>query len=315
METVITRKIAVVIPAYEVVDHIQQVISSIPADIDFIIVVDDKCPLGSGKKAEELNREDIIVLYHQRNEGVGGAVITGYKKALELGCDIVVKIDGDGQMDPMRIREIIRPLIEDKADYAKGNRFRDFKRLKSMPKVRLFGNSILSFLVKVTSGYWNIMDPTNGFTAIRCEVLSELNMDKLSKRFFFESDMLINLNVANAVVADIPMPAQYGEERSSLKISRVLFQFPPRLLKGFIKRIFLKYFVYDFNMASMYTLLGVPIFLFGLCFGVSEWIDSMITGEPRSAGTIMLAALPIIVSFQMLLQAINIDIISTPKKK
>ncbi len=310
-----TQKVAVVIPAYRVADHIEDVISSIPENIDFIIVVDDKCPHASGKKAEGLNRGNVVVLYHERNEGVGGAVITGYRKAIELGCDIIVKIDGDGQMDPAHIDDFMEILLKDDADYAKGNRFRDFKRLKHMPKARLLGNSTLSFLVKAASGYWNIMDPTNGFTAIQSKVLSDISMDKLSKRFFFECDMLINLNIANAVVTDISIPAQYGEEKSSLKIRRILFQFPPQLLKGFVKRIFLKYFVYDFNMASVYLLIGLPVFIFGLYFGVSEWIDTIITGKARSAGTIMLAALPIIVSFQMLLQAINIDIQSTPKKK
>src|SRR5208337_3854816 len=123
-----TQKTAVVIPAYKVADHIQCVILSIPGNIDFIIVVDDNCPQSSGKKAEELHRSNVIVLYHKQNKGVGGAVITGYRKALELGCDIVIKMDGDGQMDPAYIGGLISPLLKDEADYVKGNRFRDFKK-------------------------------------------------------------------------------------------------------------------------------------------------------------------------------------------
>ena len=268
----------------------------------------------SGKEAEKINRKNLVVLYHDTNQGVGGAVITGYKKALELGCDIVIKIDGDGQMDPKYINNLIKPLVKNEADYTKGNRFQDFKSLKSMPRIRLFGNSALSFLVKVSSGYWNIIDPTNGYTAIHRRVLQEIDLQKISKRYFFESDMLIHLNIVNAVAKDISIPARYGNENSSLNIIKVIVQFPPKLLKGLTKRIFLKYFVYDFNMASVYILLGLPMFLISIFWGFIEWIDSAMTGIPRSAGTIMLVALPIIISFQMLLQAIQIDINSVPKK-
>ena len=307
-------EIAVVIPAFKVVDHIKDVISSLPREIDHIIVVDDHCPLSSGKEAEKLNRENVIVLYHDLNQGVGGAVITGYEKALELGCEIIVKMDGDGQMDPKYLNDLIAPLLKNEADYTKGNRFTYFKSLKSMPKARLFGNSGLSFLLKAASGYWNIMDPTNGYTAIHKRVLEKLDLEKISKRFFFESDMLINLNIINAVVKDIEMPARYEGEGSSLNVRKVLFQFPPKLLNGFIKRLSLKYFIYDFNMASVYILLGLPMFIVSVLFGVVEWIDSISTGEPKPAGTIMLVALPIIISFQMLLQAIQIDIHSIPRK-
>ncbi len=307
-------KKAVVIPAYKVSETIVNVINSIPDDVDLVIVVDDACPESSGKVAEGSKRDNLMVLYHDDNQGVGGAVITGYKRAIELGCDIVIKMDGDGQMDPTYIQSLIDPLIHNKADYTKGNRFRDFNALKSMPKVRLFGNSVLSFLIKFSSGYWNIMDPTNGYTAIHRRALDRLNLDKISKRFFFESDMLINLNIINAVVQDVPIPARYGREKSSLNIKKVFVQFPPKIFKGLIKRVFLKYFVYDFNMASVYILFGLPMFLFGLSLGVIEWLRSILTGEPRSAGTIMLVALPIIVSFQMLLQAIQIDINSVPRK-
>jgi glycosyltransferase involved in cell wall biosynthesis len=307
-------KKAVVIPSYNVSRTIKDVVLSIPEFIDDIIVVDDKCPQSSGKEAERLQRKNVLVLYHERNTGVGGAVITGYKKALELGSDIIVKMDGDGQMDPAQISKLITPIMSDEADYTKGNRFHDFNALKSMPKIRLFGNSALSFLVKFASGYWNIMDPTNGYTAVHRRVLEKLNLDRLSKRFFFESSMLINLNIVNAVVRDIDIPARYGDEPSSLHAGKALLQFPPRLFTGLVKRIFLKYFLYDFNMASVYLLLGLPLFAGSVLFGVSEWVDSILTGNPKSAGTIMLVALPIIVSFQMLLQAISIDIGSVPRK-
>jgi dolichol-phosphate mannosyltransferase len=307
-------KIGVVIPAFKVVDHIRGVISSIPSDIKHVIVVDDHCPFGSGTEAEKLKRENVTVLYHSQNQGVGGAVITGYRKALELGCEIVVKMDGDGQMDPKYLDALITPLVRNEADYTKGNRFTFFNSLKTMPGVRLFGNSALSFLVKAASGYWNTMDPTNGYTAIHRRVLEKLNLEKISRRFFFESDMLINLNIINAVVKDIDMPALYEDEGSSLDVKKAFLQFPHKLLKGVIKRLFLKYFIYDFNMASVYIIIGLPMFIVSILFGMIEWADSIITGKARTAGTIMLVALPIIISFQMLLHAIQIDIASIPKK-
>lgn len=184
-----------------------------------------------------------------------------------------------------------------------------------MPKMRLLGNNILSFWEKLFSGYWNVMDPTNGFTAITRETLDMIPLEKLSKRYFFESDMLLNLYLVDAVVKDIPIPAVYGNENSSLSIGGAIAHFPFKLLHGFIKRIFLKYFIYDFNMASIYILLGIPLFIFGVTFGIAEWIHSYISNTPKTAGTIMIAALPLIISFEMLLQAINIDINQTPKQK
>jgi glycosyltransferase involved in cell wall biosynthesis len=308
-------KTAIVIPCYRVSRYVKDVIESIPDSIDHIIVVDDACPEGSGRAAESVGRENVTVLNHARNTGVGGAVMTGYRKAMELGCDIVVKMDGDGQMDPDYLRTLMEPVIRDEAGYTKGNRFKDFKRLKTMPATRLFGNSALSFLVKLASGYWNIMDPTNGFTAIHRKVLEELNLGKISRRFFFESDMLINLRLVNAVVQDVDIPARYGTEGSTLNVWKALLQFPLRLFRGFLKRMTLQYFIYDFNMASIYMLLGVPLFLFGVIYGAVNWIAHYQAGETTPLGTIILAALPIILALEMLLQAVNIDISSVPKKR
>jgi glycosyltransferase involved in cell wall biosynthesis len=308
-------KKAVVIPCFKVADSIRDVVCSIPATIDHIIVVDDKCPQGSGRIAEEIGDKRVIVIYHKQNQGVGAAVISGYKKALELGCDIFIKVDGDGQMDLKYIEPLIAPLIRDEADYTKGNRFMDFKALKCMPKARLVGNNVLSFLAKAFSGYWDIMDPTNGYTAIHKRVLQNLDLRKIANGYFFESDMLLNLNLINAVVKDVAMPAKYGDENSSLTIRKALLKFPSRLLYGFMKRILLKYFIYDFNMASVYILIGVPMFIWGVVFGAVEWIDSYVNNVLKTTGTIMLSVLPLIISFEMLLQAVGIDISLVPKRK
>ncbi len=309
-----TCKLAVVIPAYRVSDTIEAVVTSLPELVDRIIVVDDACPSGSGKLAEGLALEKVCVVYHSSNQGVGGAVMSGYQKALELGCDIVVKVDGDGQMDPDYIPALVEPLVSGEADYTKGNRFNDFQALRRMPKIRLFGNNMLSFMEKLFSGYWQIMDPTNGYTAIHRRVLEKLTFSKIAKGYFFESHMLLNLNLVNAVVKDIPIPARYGDEVSSLSIRKTLLEFPPRLFYGLCKRIFFKYFIYDFNMASVYLLLGIPMFFWSFIYGSYQWIDSFRSGVPKTAGVIMLAALPLILSVEMLLQAINIDIHNVQRK-
>lgn len=309
------QKIAVIIPTYKAENHLRQVIEGLPQIIDHIIVVNDKCPQGSGNIAVELQTGDprIIVLFHEINQGVGGSMITGYRKAIELGCDVMVKMDSDDQMDPAFIPELIKPIVENKAGYAKGNRFVDFKALRSMPGFRLFGNSALSFFVKACSGYWNLMDPTNGFTAISQESLLKLNLDKISKRYFFESDMLIHLNIQNTVIKDVPIPARYGSEESSLSIRNTMTRFPFLLIKGLTKRFILKYLIYDFNMASVYTLVGMPMLLWGIFYGLYKWIENTINHVATPTGTIMLSVLPLILGTQFIIAAINIDINSTPK--
>ena len=307
--------ISVVIPSYKVTEYILDVIKDIPEFVNHIIVVDDKCPQNSGQIAKNSSDSRVIVCYNEKNLGVGGAVITGYKKALELNSDIVIKIDGDGQMDVNYMQKLIQPILDGKADYTKGNRFTDFKALRAMPKVRLFGNSGLSFLVKAASGYWNLMDPTNGYTAINKHALEELDLDNIAKRYFFESDMLINLNIENAVVVDVEIPAKYGDEESSLSITKTLVGFPPKLFKGLCKRIFLKYFIYDFNMLSLYLVVGLPMLFFGIVFGSIKWIEAIVSNIETSTGTIMLAVLPIILGTQFILQAIQIDMNNIPRKE
>jgi len=305
-------RIAVVIPSYKVLKQLKKVVESVPDYVDFIVIVDDCCPQESYKSVEKDER--IHFIHHESNQGVGGAVQSGYAKALELGADYVVKVDGDGQMDMSFMRALLDPLMRDEADYTKGNRFSDFSALKKMPKVRLFGNSVLSFLVKASSGYWNIMDPTNGFTAISKKAIEGLDSHLLSQRYFFESDMLIHLNIEGSVVKDIPIPAKYEGEHSSLSISRVLLEFPFKLFRGGIKRIFYRYFIYDFNMASIYILLGVPLSSFGFLYGGIVWYNSASTDIEATTGTVMLCVLPIILGVQFLLQAVSIDIDGIPKK-
>ncbi|MEQ8708020.1 MAG: glycosyltransferase family 2 protein [Rhodospirillales bacterium] len=310
-----TPVLAVIIPAYRVAAKIADVIAGIPVDIAHIIVVDDACPEGSGDIVEALNDKRLHLVRHTENQGVGGAVISGYRKALELGAGVMVKIDGDGQMDPAILHEIAGPVMTGEADYAKGNRFADFRTLKRMPTVRLLGNSGLSFLLKAASGYWTMLDPTNGYTAIHARALEKLVLDRLDRRYFFESDLLIRLGTVSAVVVDVPMEARYADENSSLNIPKTMIEFPLKILRGLLRRLFLRYFIYDFNMASVYLMFSVPLLLFSLLFGIYQWIDSSQTGIARPLGTIMVVIIPLILGFQMLLQAIAFDVASTPKPR
>lgn len=302
------------IPCYRVEREIQAVLQTIPSYIKHIIVVDDASPDSTADlvAASAAREERITLIRHPSNRGVGGAMVTGYRKALELGAQMAVKIDGDGQMDMDHLPGLLQPLIEGRADYTKGNRFRDFKSLQRMPFIRRVGNMGLAFLAKAATGYWHTFDPTNGFNAIRTEVLAQLPLDKIDRSYYFETSMLANLYLIGAVLKDVPMPARYRGEVSSLLIHRILFEFPLKLVSTFIRRLALKNFIYDFSMASIYLLTGLPLLIFGLTFGISKWIHYASLGIPAPTGTVMLPTLSVLLSIQLLLSAVEIDLRSVP---
>lgn len=307
--------IAAVIPCYRVEREITSVIASLPRYIKHIIVVDDASPDATAELVMKSAIKDrrIILIQHERNQGVGGAMLTGFRKALELEAQVVVKIDGDGQMDPADLPDLLNPLIHNEADYAKGNRFRDFQALQKMPLVRRIGNMALGFLTKAATGYWNIFDPTNGFVAINAHVLAQLPLNKIDRSYFFETSMLAHLYLLGAVVRDVPMPARYRGEVSNLSIHRTLLDFPFKLLRVFARRLILKNLIYDFSMTSIYLLTGIPLLLFGLIFGIIKWVDYASRNLPAPTGTVMLPTLSVLVGIQFLIAAIEIDLRSTPR--
>ncbi|MDM3850559.1 MAG: glycosyltransferase family 2 protein [Aphanizomenon gracile PMC627.10] len=305
------KKIAVVIPCYKVSRHIQSVISEIPERVNSIYVIDDFCPEETGKlvQSKQLDiRVKVITL--AENQGVGGATILGISHAISDGADIIVKIDGDGQMDSSLIPMFIEPILNHEADYTKGNRFYELEKLSRMPIIRLIGNTGLSFLCKVSTGYWDIFDPTNGFFAINAQVASVIPWHKISKRFFFESDLLFRLSMIRAKVIDIPIYPIYRNEISNLNPWKEVPIFFIGHLKNFIKRIIYTYFVRDFNIASVELLLGILLLLFGFFYGISNWKFS---APAATAGTVMLSALPLLIGFQCLLSFLNYDTQSMPK--
>ncbi|MFB3883105.1 MAG: glycosyltransferase family 2 protein [Armatimonadota bacterium] len=305
------NKVAVVIPAYRAAGTIAVVIGSLPSCVDQVVVVDDACPEGTAEACRVIADERLVVLRHERNRGVGGAMATGFRKALELGADVVVKMDADGQMDPASLPALVAPLLHG-CDYAKANRFYDGEALGQMPWPRRWGNIGLSFLTKVASGYWNVFDPQNGYIAIRGEALDRLDLEGLDRGYFFENSMLIQLNIIGARVAEVPIPARYGAETSSMNLSRIVLQFPWKLFRGWLMRVRLKYFGMDFSPIAVLLMIGFPLLLGGVGYGVYEWIRNAVRGVATPAGTVMLAALPTLLGAQVLLTALLMEIGQTP---
>lgn len=309
------QKVAVVIPCFKVKNQILEVISNIGSEVDRIYVVDDCCPQKTGDYVKEnCNDERVTILHNPVNLGVGGAVMNGYSAAIKDDMAVIVKVDGDGQMDPKLIRQFVAPILNGEADYTKGNRFFDLEEIHAMPKMRLFGNAVLSFMTKLSSGYWDLFDPTNGFTAIHRDVAKHLPFNKISKRYFFETDILFRLNTLRAVVIDIPMDAKYGDEESNLKISKIVGEFLVKHVRNFSKRIFYNYYLRNMSLASIELPLGLVMLLTGTFYGISHWISSASSGISTPAGTVMLAALPIIIGFQLILAFIGHDVSSVPKR-
>lgn len=307
------HRIATVIPAHDEAPHIGQVITTMPDFVDRIIVVDD-CSLDHTTEAALAAGDNrVVALRTPSNQGVGGATIAGYGKAIELGSDIIVKMDGDGQMAPEYLSSLLDAIVEQEYDYAKGNRFLAGGSLAFMPKHRLFGNVVLTFMTKLASGYWHIFDPQNGYTAIKAEALNALDLSTIHRQFFFENDMLVHLNFLGRRVKDVPIPARYGQEQSDLNPVKVGLTFPVLLLRRFFSRVYQRYVLRDFSPIALFLFLGLLLFAWGFLFGLFLWVRTTVTGTATPTGTIMLALLPLILGFQLLLQAIVLDIQETPK--
>ena len=307
--------VAVVIPSFKVRSHILGVIEGIGPEVSRIYVVDDCCPDNSGDFVESTCRDERVqVIRNPQNLGVGGAVMAGYRAAISDGATIIVKVDGDGQMDPSLIPRFIAPILAGEADYTKGNRFFDLEEIRAMPPMRIFGNAVLSLMAKLSTGYWDLFDPTNGYTAIHAEVARQLPFDRISRRYFFETDVLFRLNTLRAVVVDVPMDAKYGNEVSNLRISRIAGEFLFKHARNFCKRIFYNYYLRDISLASLELPFGLLLLALGTAFGGYSWVQSARLGVATTAGTVMLSALPILMGLQFVLAFLGYDIASVPRR-
>ena len=228
-----------VIPCYKTPEKAPIVVKQCLPFLDLLICVDDCCPLDTGKVIKNfIHEEKVHILYHEKNKGVGGAMKTGIKFALDNGADIIVKIDSDGQMPAHLIPSLISPIKNGKAEFTKGNRFRDPNVIFKMPTVRLFGNFFLSFLTKLSTGYWELFDPTNGFIAVNSSTIKLFNLNKIDNRFFFETDILFRCSINDILIKEIPMKAKYDDETSSLYPLAEIPNFLYRHLIILFKRIF-----------------------------------------------------------------------------
>lgn len=308
------HRVGVVVPCYRVEGQIRDVLTHLPELVDRIFVIDDASPDRTAEIVEAIGDERITLLRHEHNQGVGGATCTGLAAALRDDVDLVVKMDGDGQMDPDRLPELLAPLARGEADLAKGNRYTSITSVRAVPLLRLLGNIALTFMVKLASGYWNLFDPSNGFVALRRGLAERLPLNRLPRGYYFESGLLVELGIRRAVVCDVPMEAVYGDEPSSLSLPRVMLTFPFRLGWGLMRRIFWRYFVLDFTAVSVLLLLGVPSVIGGVVFGGVTWFQMSRADVYTSPGLVMLAALPIILGVQFLLQALLLDVTGVPRR-
>jgi len=302
------NKIGVVIPAYNEEKQISKVINTVPDYVDKIIVVDDCSEDKTYEIVKSYQKElndKLILIKHKKNKGVGGAIKTGYKKALDLDMDIIAVMAGDAQMDPDQLPKLLDPIIEGKADYTKGNRLEHTEKL-NMPGIRRFGNSILTLLTKIASGYWGIIDPQNGYTAISKKTLKEMEINHIYDGYGYPNDILIELNIRNAKVKDVEMPPVYLGQKSGIKIGRYALRLSWLLLKGFFRRINKKYGGLHFHPLWLFYMGGIFLFLLGLFFA-GLVLYFRISSGAISPNTVLLTVLLLIMGFQSLLFAMFFD--------
>ena len=305
-------RIGVVLPAHNEARHLAKVVAALPAWVDRIFIVDDASADETLHVAQGIADRRVRTIHHDTNTGVGGAMRSGYGAALEEDCDVVVKRDADGQMDPAELPSLLRPIRLGMADYVKGNRFRRTGRPPDRPAHRWFGNVMLSFLTKVASGYWHVFDPQCGFTAVTASVLRRLKLDDIAPDYFFENDMLIRLNVIDARVVDVSTAALYGAETSGLNVGRIVWSFPFRLLRRTAWRFVKRHVVNDFGLIAILALVGGAFTVFGLAFGLYHWVESATTDKVATTGTVMIAVVPLVLGVQMLLQGVALEVQGSP---
>lgn len=303
--------VAAVVPAYNEELMISRVIDTMPDFIDHIVIVDDCSPDGTSAVVAANPDERVRLIRHEVNQGVGGAIVTAHLKAIELGADVNVVMAGDAQMDPAYLPQLLDKVTEDGFGFAKANRFYAPESFTGMPRHRVFGNIVLSFFTKFASGYWNLFDPQNGYTAVRTDVLQRVPLQRVSKRYSFENDLLIHLNILQVSATDVPIPAVYGDEVSSIRLGKVIPELLNRLTVGFWTRVWYRYVLWSFSPIALLLFLGLLLFGFGLA--VSIWLlFQVFSSVIATAGTVMLAAMPLMIGTQFLVSALQLDIQATP---
>jgi len=301
------KTVAVVVPAYDEEALIGATIRAVPGFVDRIFVVDDASRDGTAAAARAVGDPRVEVLTHERNSGVGAAIVTGYQRALAEHVDIACVMAGDNQMEPADLEKIALPVARNEVDYTKANRLISGEAWKAIPRSRYLGNAVLSFLTKIASGYWHVADSQSGYTAASREILEQLDLDRIYRGYGFPNDMLVHLNVWNARVRDVPSRPVYGVgERSGIKIRRVVPRISWLLVKGFFWRMREKYVIRDFHPLVFFYAFGFLMTLLGLGLGIAE-VVLRIMGNAVSVGTVVLVALLLIFGSQFTLFAMWFD--------
>jgi glycosyltransferase involved in cell wall biosynthesis len=301
------KRVAVVVPAHDEEALIGQTLGAIPDLVDRIYVIDDSSQDETSARAQEVGDPRVEVIVHESNEGVGAAIVTGYRRALAEGLDVVCVMAADGQMDPADLEKIAGAVARGEVDYAKANRLFTGQAWELMPRHRYLGNAVLSMLTKIASGYWHVADSQSGYTAISRELLEQLDLDRIYRRYGFPNDMLVHLNVWNARVRDFPSRPIYGHgERSEIKLWRVVPAIAWLLFKGFFWRLREKYVIRDFHPLVFFYLLGFLFTGVGLALGIVETV-LRIMGNDITTPTVVLIALLLISGSQFTLFAMWFD--------
>lgn len=303
--------VAAVVPAHNEEAHIAAVISGLPPTIDHIVVVDDSSTDRTAEVAESTRDPRLVLVRHEQNKGVGGAILTGHRRAMELGADVNVVFAGDDQMDPAYLPALLDPIADRGYGFTKANRFFSSSSFRGMPRHRVFGNVVLSFLTKLASGYWHLFDPQNGYTAVTRQALELVSLDDIAEGYEFENDLLINLNIAGVRATDVPVPARYGAEISGIKLRRVVPAITWLLVRGFWKRLIWKYTVRSLSPVALFFFAGLALVLWSFGFGI--WVLFETIGpNVATTGTVLLAVVPFLIGFQLLLSALVLDIQESP---
>jgi glycosyltransferase involved in cell wall biosynthesis len=303
------KRVAVVIPAYNEETLVATTLASVPAFVDRIIVVDDASRDATVGRAHAAAAGDsrITVIVHERNAGVGAAIVTGYKRALDERIDVTCVMAADNQMDPDDLEHLVLPVARNEVDYAKANRLWTGQAWELIPRYRFLGNAVLSLWTKIASGYWHVADSQSGYTALGLDMLGKLDLDRIYARYGFPNDMLVHLNVWNARVRDVPSRPVYGVgEQSGIRLRKVIPTISLLLFKGFWWRMWQKYVIRDFHPLVFFYLLGIAMFVIGFALGVVEVVLRLM-GNPITAGSVVLVALLLTFGTQFTLFAMWFD--------
>jgi hypothetical protein len=306
--------VAVVMPAFNEARLIGRTIGSVPRFVDHIVVIDDASADGTSGVALAVGDPRVVLIRHERNTGVGGAILDGHRRVLALGADVSVVMAGDAQMDPDYLPDLLDPIADGEADFTKANRFFSRTSFSGMPRHRVFGSIVLSFMTKAASGYWHLFDPQNGYTATSTAMLRRVGLDEVATGYEFENDFLIRLNIADARARDVPVPALYGEEVSGIRLHKVAPALLGLLFVGFWRRILVKHVLQSFTPVALLLFSGLALFGFGVVFGLATVAYRLSGGGSPSAGTVLLSVTPLLAGLHLIINAWVLDIQHAPDR-